>query len=38
MEAGIEEMQLAQATEMIPADGPDPYRMIQVYDCKDVSF
>ena len=38
MEAGIEMMGIAHAVNMIPPNGPDPYRMIQVYDCKDVSF
>jgi hypothetical protein len=38
MELSIKELDLASATERIPENGPDPYRMIQVHDYLNVSF
>ncbi|APA05568.1 hypothetical protein SS1G_10044 [Sclerotinia sclerotiorum 1980 UF-70] len=38
MELSIRELDLASATEKIPENGPDPYRMIQVHDYLNVSF
>ncbi|KAF7901284.1 hypothetical protein EAF00_003505 [Botryotinia globosa] len=38
MELSIKELDLASATEKIPENGPDPYRMIQVHDYLNVSF
>jgi len=38
MELSVKELDLASATEKIPEDGPDPYRMVQVHDYLNVSF
>ncbi|QSZ33750.1 hypothetical protein DSL72_005321 [Monilinia vaccinii-corymbosi] len=38
MELSIKELDLASATEKIPENGLDPYRMIQVHDYRNVSF
>jgi len=38
MELSVQKLNLASATEKIPADGVDPYRMIQVHDYLNVSF
>lgn len=38
MELSVKELDLASATEKIPENGPDPYRMIQVHDYLNVSF
>lgn len=38
MELSIRELDLPAATEKIPSDGEDPYRMIQVHDYLNVSF
>lgn len=38
MELSVRELDLASATEPIPEDGPDPYRMVQVHDYLNVSF
>lgn len=38
MELSVKELDLASATVPIPADGVDPYRMIQVHDYLNVSF
>ncbi|KAH7371794.1 putative phosphatidylinositol transfer protein sfh5 [Cadophora sp. MPI-SDFR-AT-0126] len=38
MELSVRELDLASATEPIPADGVDPYRMIQVHDYLNTSF
>ncbi|PQE28531.1 phosphatidylinositol transfer sfh5 protein [Rutstroemia sp. NJR-2017a WRK4] len=38
MELSIRKLDLASATEKIPENGPDPYRMIQVHDYRNVSF
>jgi hypothetical protein len=38
MELSVKELDLPSATERIPEDGLDPYRMIQVHDYLNVSF
>lgn len=38
MELSVKELDLASATEPIPADGVDQYRMVQVHDYNNVSF
>ncbi len=38
MELSLQQLDLASATEKVPEDGPDPYRMIQVHDYLNVSF
>ncbi|CZT02124.1 related to Phosphatidylinositol transfer protein sfh5 [Rhynchosporium graminicola] len=38
MELSVRELDLASATEPIPADGIDPYRMVQVHDYLNTSF
>ena len=38
MELGTQRLNLKDATEEIPDDGPDPYQMIQVHDYLSVSF
>ena len=38
MELSVKELDLASATEKIPEDGVDPYRMVQVHDYLNVSF
>lgn len=38
MELSVKELDLPSATEKIPENGTDPYRMIQVHDYLDVSF
>ena len=38
MELSVRELDLPSATEPIPLDGVDPYRMTQVHDYLDVSF
>lgn len=38
MELSLKELDLASATEPIPDDGPDVYRMIQVHDYLNISF
>lgn len=38
MELSVRELDLHNATEAIPENGPDPYRMIQVHDYLNVSF
>ncbi|KAH7323921.1 putative phosphatidylinositol transfer protein sfh5 [Rhexocercosporidium sp. MPI-PUGE-AT-0058] len=38
MELSVRELDLASATEPIPADGVDPYRMVQVHDYLNTSF
>ena len=38
MELSVKELDLACATEKIPENGPDPYRMIQVHDYLNISF
>ena len=38
MELSVRELNLPAATEKIPSDGPDQYRMIQVHDYLGVSF
>ncbi|CZR56694.1 related to Phosphatidylinositol transfer protein sfh5 [Phialocephala subalpina] len=38
MELSVKELDLPSATEPIPADGVDPYRMVQVHDYNNVSF
>ena len=38
MELSVKELDLPSATEIIPEDGADPYRMIQVHDYLNVSF
>lgn len=38
MELSVRQLDLASATEPIPADGVDPYRMIQVHDYLNTSF
>jgi hypothetical protein len=38
MELSVKELDLASATEKIPENGPDPYRMVQVHDYLNVSF
>jgi hypothetical protein len=38
MEVSLKELDLASATEKIPEDGIDPYRMLQVHDYLNVSF
>lgn len=38
MELSVKELDLPSATERIPADGVDPYRMVQVHDYNNVSF
>jgi len=38
MELSIRELDLSAATEKIPENGADPYRMVQVHDYLDVSF
>ncbi|KAK0122964.1 Non-classical phosphatidylinositol transfer protein (PITP) [Cadophora gregata f. sp. sojae] len=38
MELSVRELDLASATEPIPADGTDPYRMVQVHDYLNTSF
>lgn len=38
MELSVKELNLQSATEKIPENGPDPYRMIQVHDYLNVSF
>lgn len=38
MELSVKELDLASATVPIPADGIDPYRMVQVHDYMNVSF
>lgn len=38
MELSLRELDLAHATEPIPTDGVDPYRMVQVHDYLNVSF
>lgn len=38
MELSVQELDLASATEPIPTDGVDPYRMIQVHDYLNTSF
>ncbi|KAG9243740.1 CRAL-TRIO domain-containing protein [Calycina marina] len=38
MELSVQKLDLASATEKIPADGVDQYRMVQVHDYLSVSF
>jgi hypothetical protein len=38
MELSVQELDLASATEAIPPNGADPYRMVQVHDYLNVSF
>src|SRR5438876_4589295 len=38
MELSVKELDLGSATAPIPADGEDPYRMVQVHDYLNVSF
>jgi hypothetical protein len=38
MELSVRELDLHNATEPIPENGSDPYRMIQVHDYLNVSF
>jgi len=38
MEVSLKELDLASATEKIPENGVDPYRMLQVHDYLNVSF
>lgn len=38
MELSVKELDLASATEKIPENGIDPYRMVQVHDYLNVSF
>lgn len=38
MELSVKELDLPSATEPIPADGVDQYRMVQVHDYNNVSF
>ncbi|KAI9047227.1 hypothetical protein LZ554_008681 [Drepanopeziza brunnea f. sp. 'monogermtubi'] len=38
MELSVRELDLASATEPIPVDGVDPYRMTQVHDYLNASF
>lgn len=38
MELSVKELDLASATEKIPENGTDPYRMVQVHDYLNVSF
>lgn len=38
MELSVRELDLASATEPIPVDGIDPYRMVQVHDYLNTSF
>ena len=38
MELSVKELDLGSATVPIPADGVDPYRMVQVHDYLNVSF
>ncbi|PMD37358.1 CRAL/TRIO domain-containing protein [Hyaloscypha variabilis F] len=38
MELSLKELDLASATEPIPPNGVDPYRMVQVHDYLNVSF
>lgn len=38
MELSVKELDLPSATEPIPADGIDQYRMVQVHDYNNVSF
>ena len=38
MELSVQKLDLASATEKIPENGVDPYRMIQVHDYLNVSF
>jgi len=38
MELSVKELDLASATEPIPPNGVDPYRMVQVHDYLNVSF
>jgi len=38
MELSVRELNLPAATEKIPHDGPDPYRMVQVHDYLNVTF
>jgi hypothetical protein len=38
MELSVKELDLPSATEKIPENGTDPYRMVQVHDYQNVSF
>jgi len=38
MELSVKELDLVSATEKIPENGLDPYRMVQVHDYLNVSF
>lgn len=38
MELSVQELDLPSATVPIPADGVDPYRMVQVHDYMNISF
>lgn len=38
MEMAVAELNLQEATTMIPSEGPDPYQMLQVHDYMNVSF
>jgi len=38
MELSVQYLDHPAATEKIPADGPDPWRMVQVHDYLNVSF
>ncbi|TVY52784.1 Phosphatidylinositol transfer protein sfh5 [Lachnellula cervina] len=38
MELSVKELDLPSATEKIPENGEDPYRMVQVHDYLNVSF
>jgi len=38
MELSVKQLDLPSATEKIPVDGLDPYRMIQVHDYLNISF
>jgi hypothetical protein len=38
MELSVKQLDLASATEKIPENGTDPYRMVQVHDYLNVSF
>ncbi|CAL3973134.1 unnamed protein product [Diplocarpon coronariae] len=38
MELSVKELDIASATEPIPVDGVDPYRMVQVHDYLNTSF
>ena len=38
MELSVKELDLPSATEKIPENGVDPYRMVQVHDYMNVSF